>query len=136
MGRVPDAPAMSVRDPWPGDAAIGAKLASQSKDAPFTHVAIVHHETTTGRLNDLRQLTSLCRQHGAALLVDFEKRESAVGFSIAHLTVAQAVRSGLLPRHHRDPFDRLLIAQALDLGIPILSSDRVFDLYGVQRIWE
>jgi len=74
--------------------------------------------------------------NGAALLVDFEKRESAVGFSIANLTVAQAIRSGLLPRHHRDPFDRLLIAQALDLNIPILSSDGTFDLYGVQRIWE
>ena len=73
---------------------------------------------------------------GAALLVDFEKRESAVGFSIANLTVAQAIRSGLLPRHHRDPFDRLLIAQALDLDIPILSSDRTFDIYGVQRIWD
>jgi PIN domain nuclease of toxin-antitoxin system len=73
---------------------------------------------------------------GAALLVDFEKRESAVGFSIADVTVAQAIRSGLLPRHHRDPFDRLLIAQALDLNIPILSSDRTFDLYGVQRIWD
>jgi PIN domain nuclease of toxin-antitoxin system len=72
---------------------------------------------------------------GAALLVDFEKRESAVGFSIAPLTVTQAIRSGLLPRHHGDPFDRLLIAQALDLNIPILSNDRIFDLYGVQRIW-
>ncbi len=36
----------------------------------FTHVAIVHHETTTGRLNDLRALAGLCREHGAALLVD------------------------------------------------------------------
>ena len=73
---------------------------------------------------------------GAALLVDFEKRENAVGFTIANLTVAQAIRSGLLPRHHRDPFDRLLIAQSLDLDIPILSNDRTFDLYGVQRIWD
>jgi PIN domain nuclease of toxin-antitoxin system len=39
-------------------------------------------------------------------------------------------------RHHRDPFDRLLIAQALDLGVPILGSDRTFDLYGVRRIWD
>lgn len=54
----------------PDYAAVGAKLASQPKDAPFTHVAVVHHETTTGRLNDLRQLASLCRRHGAALLVD------------------------------------------------------------------
>jgi 2-aminoethylphosphonate-pyruvate transaminase len=36
----------------------------------FTHVAVVHHETTTGRLNDLRALADVCRQHGVQLLVD------------------------------------------------------------------
>jgi PIN domain nuclease of toxin-antitoxin system len=80
--------------------------------------------------------TGAGKLRGAALLVNFEKREIAVGFSIANLTVAQAIRSGLLPRHHRNPFDRLLIAQALDLDIPILSNDSVLDLYGVQRIWD
>jgi len=33
------------------------------------------------------------------------------------------------------PFDRLLAAQALELAIPLISRDRVFDLYGVQRVW-
>jgi PIN domain nuclease of toxin-antitoxin system len=46
------------------------------------------------------------------------------------------IRAGLLPLHHRDPFDRLLVAQALDLKIPIVSRDRVFELYGVNRIWD
>ena len=41
-----------------------------------------------------------------------------------------------MPAHHRDPFDRLLVAQALDMSIPIVSIDRTFDLYGVQRIWD
>jgi 2-aminoethylphosphonate-pyruvate transaminase len=54
----------------PDFAAIGAKLASAAGDAGFSHVAVVHHETTTGRLNDLRRLASLCRQYGARLLVD------------------------------------------------------------------
>jgi len=49
--------------------------------------------------------------------------------------VSQVIRAGLLPPHHRDPFDRLLAAQALDLEIPIVSIDSVFDLYGVERIW-
>ncbi len=40
-----------------------------------------------------------------------------------------------LPLHHRDPFDRLLIAQALVEQIPIISGDPQFDLYGVRRIW-
>jgi len=50
--------------------AIAAKLENQPKDAGFTHVAVVHHETTTGRLNDLHALLKLCRDHGAGLLVD------------------------------------------------------------------
>lgn len=40
-----------------------------------------------------------------------------------------------LPLHHRDPFDRLLIAQALTEGLPIVSADPAFDSYSVQRFW-
>lgn len=40
-----------------------------------------------------------------------------------------------LPFHHKDPFDRLIIAQALVEGIPIISKDAWFDSYLVQRIW-
>ena len=40
-----------------------------------------------------------------------------------------------LPLHHRDPFDRLLIAQALAEGLPIVSADPAFDSYPVQRLW-
>jgi 2-aminoethylphosphonate-pyruvate transaminase len=54
----------------PDYAAVAALLASQRNGFPFTHVAIVHHETTTGRLNDLEGLAGLCREHGAELLVD------------------------------------------------------------------
>ena len=41
-----------------------------------------------------------------------------------------------LPFRHRDPFDRLLIAQGISENIPILSKDAVFDNYSVQRIWQ
>ena len=40
-----------------------------------------------------------------------------------------------LPFHHNDPFDRLLIAQALSENIPVVSSDPQFDVYGVSRLW-
>lgn len=40
-----------------------------------------------------------------------------------------------LPFHHRDPFDRLLVAQAIAEQIPIVSGDPIFDAYGVQRRW-
>lgn len=40
-----------------------------------------------------------------------------------------------LPFHHRDPFDRLLAAQAIEEGLSIVSADPVFTRYGVKRIW-
>lgn len=40
-----------------------------------------------------------------------------------------------LPEHHRDPFDRLLVAQCLVEDLPIVSSDTLLDRYGVRRIW-
>lgn len=80
--------------------------------------------------------TGIGKLSAAYLLKDFENRETAAGFVFAGITTAHAIRSGLLPLYHRDPFDRLLAAQALDLEIPILSRDKVFDLYGVKRIWD
>jgi PIN domain nuclease of toxin-antitoxin system len=40
-----------------------------------------------------------------------------------------------LPQHHRDPFDRILIAQSMESGLPIVSIDEKFDAYGIDRIW-
>ena len=40
-----------------------------------------------------------------------------------------------LPHHHRDPFDRMMAAQALERGLTIVSADPLFEKYGVERIW-
>ncbi len=40
-----------------------------------------------------------------------------------------------LPRHHKDPFDRLLVAQALTEAVPLVSADTPLDAYGVTRLW-
>lgn len=40
-----------------------------------------------------------------------------------------------LPFHHRDPFDRLIVAQALVDGVSVIGTDRLFDAYGVGRVW-
>ncbi|MTJ07713.1 type II toxin-antitoxin system VapC family toxin [Anabaena sp. UHCC 0204] len=40
-----------------------------------------------------------------------------------------------LPLHHRDPFDRMLIAQAMVENIPIISADTIFDAYPIRRLW-
>ena len=70
------------------------------------------------------------------ILENFELFARKCGCTILPLTVRHVIASGLLPLHHKDPFDRLLIAQALDLDIPILSCDEIFDRYGVKRIWK
>jgi PIN domain nuclease of toxin-antitoxin system len=49
--------------------------------------------------------------------------------------VTHAARVADLPFHHRDPFDRLLAAQALEERVAIVSSDAVFKKYGVRRVW-
>ena len=51
------------------------------------------------------------------------------------ITVAHLVEVSTLPLHHRDPFDRLLIAQAMVEQVPIVSADPAFDAYLVQRLW-
>lgn len=40
-----------------------------------------------------------------------------------------------LPLHHRDPFDRLLVAQCLTEGMPLVSNDTTLDAYGIERLW-
>ncbi|MFO7640625.1 MAG: type II toxin-antitoxin system VapC family toxin [Candidatus Competibacteraceae bacterium] len=52
------------------------------------------------------------------------------------ITLDHADRQARLPWHHRDPFDRLLAAQALVEGIPLMSADAIFDQYGVNRLWK
>jgi PIN domain nuclease of toxin-antitoxin system len=53
-----------------------------------------------------------------------------LSIAVAHLLVVST-----LPLHHRDPFDRLLIAQAIVEQLPIVSADPAFDAYPVQRLW-
>jgi PIN domain nuclease of toxin-antitoxin system len=70
------------------------------------------------------------------ILVDFEERVTKAKFEMLETTVRQVIRGGGLPLHHRDPFDRLLVAQAFELRVPILSNDELLDFYGVSRIWD
>ena len=56
-------------------------------------------------------------------------------FDILPIQVVHTAHLVGMTYHHRDPFDRLIIAQALVENIPILSVDTLFDDYGVQRIW-
>jgi PIN domain nuclease of toxin-antitoxin system len=57
------------------------------------------------------------------------------GFQSLAIDLRHVARVELLPWHHRDPFDRLLAAQALEEDLAIVSADAVFRRYGVKRTW-
>lgn len=56
-------------------------------------------------------------------------------FAELPISVAHARRAGLLPGIHRDPFDRMLIAQAQIEELTLVSNEQLFDTYGVHRLW-
>jgi PIN domain nuclease of toxin-antitoxin system len=51
------------------------------------------------------------------------------------VSAAHAIKAGLLEGSHKDPFDRMLIAQAQVENVPIVSNDKVFDRFSVRRVW-
>jgi PIN domain nuclease of toxin-antitoxin system len=58
-----------------------------------------------------------------------------LGLATLPITVEFADAQNQLPQIHRDPFDRLLIAQSVLDSLPIVSADSQFDAYGVNRVW-
>lgn len=67
--------------------------------------------------------------------MDLERYVGEEGCSELTITLRQATRAGLLPSHHPERFDRLLVAQAQDLNMPAFSAGRALDRYDVRRIW-
>jgi len=70
-----------------------------------------------------------------ALALDVSGHIAGQGFAELEIGVADAERAGRLPNPHRDPFDRMLAAQALAREFPVVSVDPVFDHFGVIRLW-
>jgi PIN domain nuclease of toxin-antitoxin system len=64
-----------------------------------------------------------------------ERAITVLDLDILPITIGYADRQASLPPHHKDPFDRLIIAQSLESSIPVVSVDAAFDSYGVTRIW-
>ena len=58
-----------------------------------------------------------------------------LGFQELPISIQHAQRAGLLPGYHRDPFDRMLIAQAQAENLPLVSNETLFDSFGISRIW-
>lgn len=68
----------------------------------------------------------------ATLMRDQLQRNS---MQVLDITLEHTAQVASLPFHHRDPFDRMLIVQALVETLPIISVDSAFDAYGVTRLW-
>lgn len=62
---------------------------------------------------------------------DLEQQLQAGGFTALPISIAHGIAAGRLPRHHEDPFDRVLIAQAMAEGMTIVTRDKRFDNYAV-----
>jgi PIN domain nuclease of toxin-antitoxin system len=60
---------------------------------------------------------------------------NAYGMQLLPIRYEHILQLESLPHHHGDPFDRLLIAQALTESLPILSADRIFASYGIKLVW-
>lgn len=69
------------------------------------------------------------------LPADLASAVFAEGFDWLPITPEDAIIAGQLPRHHRDPWDRLLIAQGIRSQCPIMTRDRAFEAYEIELLW-
>ena len=113
-----------------GDAALStpAQVAIGDEDnAVFVSAASAWEIATKSRLGKLPGV--------AAFIADFEQHLARQAFADLPITLRHGRVAGTLPGPHRDPFDRMLIAQALLEDMVLVSNERPFDDYGVTRLW-
>jgi len=70
-----------------------------------------------------------------AIVNDLAEAIESQGFVGLAITIRHGQAAGALPGPHRDPFDRMLIAQAMLEDLILVSNERAFDAYGVRRLW-
>ena len=93
----------------------------------FVSAATAWEIATKHRIGKLREVGGI-----VADLPDIIKEQ---GFEELPITVDDGVRAGMFPLYHRDPFDRVLIAQAISRNLALVSGEALFDRYGVRRVW-
>ncbi len=101
--------------------------AIDTAEAVYVSAVSAMEITTKHRIGKLPQV--------AELVADFSARLAFLGFRELPLTVAQGRVAGNFVDPHKDPFDRMLIAQALLEGLVLVSCEGLFDRFGVQRLW-
>ncbi len=70
-----------------------------------------------------------------ALIDDFVPAIESAGYVPLPITLEHALRAGRLPAEHKDPFDRMLAAQAIHEDLALISNDEQLDIFGVRREW-
>lgn len=93
----------------------------------FVSAASAWEVTTKHRLGKLAQAAPLATNF---LGIVFQQ-----GFIPLAITTTHAVRSGAFTQRHKDPFDRMIAAQAIIEGMQVVSNDSQLDQFGVTRIW-
>jgi PIN domain nuclease of toxin-antitoxin system len=71
----------------------------------------------------------------AALENRFVQAMEEAGYTLLAINTEDALRAARFPAAHRDPFDRIIAAQALALDIPVISKDPQLDQFNIRRIW-
>jgi PIN domain nuclease of toxin-antitoxin system len=103
------------------------RFIADSENTPVVSAASAWEIATKVRLGKLPT--------AADLAADFLGIMERAGFELLAISAGHAIRAGLLSGDHRDPFDRILIAQTQAEGVPLVSNEKTFDHYGVRRIW-
>jgi PIN domain nuclease of toxin-antitoxin system len=73
--------------------------------------------------------------HAQILVEDFIVKVTSAGYVLLSISAEHALRAGRLPADHKDPFDRMLAAQAIHEDLPLISNDEQLDIFGVRREW-
>jgi PIN domain nuclease of toxin-antitoxin system len=73
--------------------------------------------------------------HAQVLVEDFIAKVTSAGYALLSISAEHALRAGRLPADHKDPFDRMLAAQAIHEDLPLVSNDQQLDVFGVRREW-
>lgn len=115
---------------WAGDSRLSRLAAEALGDSANK---IVFHQISYLEMTIKHSLGKLPLGESPELLVPKALAAYQVGYRV--LSNADIARSALLPWHHRDPFDRLLIAHAIDQSLTVVTSDGKFTEYGVPVLW-
>ena len=104
------------------------RLIADEDNAVLVSAASAWEIATKFRLGKLDGAAEVAADIGGAV--------ASQGFVGLHITVRHAEMAGSLAGPLRDPFDRMLIAQCHAEGLPVVSIDTAFDVYGVSRLWD